>query len=222
MGSGDKMNKPVTLAITGGIGSGKNTIGEQFAKLGAKIIDSDAIVHYLYESDDSLRRELITAFGPSIMNDEGGIDRQKLALQVFDCDKSRERLNNIVHPKVRTEIQKQIDVYSNKQDIHFVVVLVPLLIEAKMMNDFDKVVLVIADENIRIDRVKQRSGLTEKEIKARMHAQLPDQEKKRFAHFVVDNNGTLKDTEKQIELIYNNVIQKSHHKPAHQVDLMER
>ncbi len=216
------MNKAVTLAITGGIGSGKNTVGEQFVKLGAKVIDSDAIVHYLYESDESLRRELLTAFGPSIMDNNGGIDRKKLAQQVFNCDKTRERLNSIVHPIVRTEIQNKINALSKKTDVKCIVVLVPLLIEANMMDDFDKVLLVVADKNIRIDRVKQRSGLTEKEIKARIHAQMPDQEKKRFAHFVVNNNGTLKETEKQIELIYNNVIQKGHHKPAHQVDLMER
>ncbi|MDX9702650.1 MAG: dephospho-CoA kinase [Candidatus Auribacterota bacterium] len=201
------IEKPVTLAITGGIGSGKNTVGEHFTELGAKVVDSDIIVHYLYDNDEKLRRELITAFGPSVLREDGGIDRKKLAEQVFTCDKNLELLNRIVHPKVRDEIKKRISEISKNTHVNCIVVLVPLLIEANMINDFDKIILVTADDHIRIDRVKKRNGLTEKEIKARICAQMPDEEKKRFAHFVVDNNGLIEQTRKQIEFIYNNVIQ---------------
>lgn len=214
-------DKPVIIAVTGGIGSGKNTVGDYFARLGAAVIDSDEVVHTLYENDQHLRRDIMTVFGPSIIDAHGKIDRKKLASAVFGDEKNRDRLNRIVHPKVRQEIHNRIESLSQTDKPACIVVLVPLLIEANMVEDFDKVVLVTADEQIRLLRVKQRSGLSEKEIKARMHAQMPDEEKKRYADYIIDNNETLEHTNNQIEHIYNELTQQIHHKPAHQVDLME-
>lgn len=204
------MKNFIKIAITGGIGSGKNIVAAKLCALGCKIFDSDTIVHELYENDASLKREIIAVFGKSVIDEKGTIIRSKLAAAAFSDEKNLERLNSIVHPRVKEYLEM---IFSRLDDEHFsgcVAVMVPLLVEAGMTRDFDRVILVSADEEKRIERCMTRSRLSMQEIKSRMHFQLNDADKSQYADFIVDNNGSIENTEQQVEHIYNEIIQLIH------------
>ena len=203
------------IAVTGGIGSGKNVVAQEFKTLGARIIDTDSLVHDLYEQDKQLIREMVTLFGSSIINENGSINRVNLGNLVFNDKHALERLNKLVHPKVKAVMDDQIKMFRKTGFKGCVVALVPLLIEAGMADDFDVVVVVTADEQKRIRRVQKRDNLTEKEIELRIKVQITDDQRVKFADYVIDNNGLLDETKNQVKKIYNNIIQNNPQKPTH-------
>ncbi|MCB1196079.1 dephospho-CoA kinase [bacterium] len=199
------------IGITGGICSGKNTVASILKELGCEIIDTDQIVHELYAKDELMRREIITVFGGKGLEPSGKINRKKIADIVFSNKNLLRRLNDIVHPRVRKAVDDLLVKLSKNKQIVCVAVLVPLLIENNRQNDFDAVVLVTADKETRIDRCIQRNSLTREEVIARMNNQLDDEEKRKFADYVIDNNGSLESTRESVKNMYNNLVRIIHH-----------
>lgn len=201
------MRKFITIAVTGGIGSGKNLVGKTLSRLGCKIFDTDDMVHQLYKTDPNMKRDIISLFGNSVIDQNGDISREKLAEKVFSGAENLKRLTEIVHPRVRKEIFNLFNKLEKENYKGCVVIMVPQLIEAGMQDDFDKVILVVAKEEIRINRCKTRSGLTDFQVKSRMRFQLADEEKIKYADYIVDNNNTVEQTETQTEQIYYKIIE---------------
>ena len=203
------------IAVTGGIGSGKNVVAKEFNELGAHIIDSDSLVHHLYEQDKQLKREIVTLFGNSVLDENGNINRVNLGKLVFNDKNGLERLNKLVHPKVKSVLDEKIKFLKKSGFNGLVIALVPLLIEAGMADDFDAVVVVTADEQNRIQRVLERDNLTEHEVKLRIKSQIEDNQRVKYADYVIDNNGSLTETKSQVNKIYNSIIQNNPQKTTH-------
>lgn len=180
-----------TIAVTGGIGAGKSTVSRQLAALGAIVIDSDHLARAAVAPGTEGLRAIRQEFGPGVLSDEGSLDRGALAAIVFDPDtgdEARSRLEGITHPLVRAEFRRRRD-QAFAQDPHAVVVNdIPLLRTAEQAQEFDLVVVVVADEQHRIARLLER-GLTEEDARARIAAQITDAERSSLADVVISNNG---------------------------------
>lgn len=186
------------IGLTGGIGSGKSTAAALFATHGTPVIDADDIAKQLVVPDQPAYREIIEAFGDEILDTNNHINRDRLRRQVFDDPQQRQRLETILHPRVRTEIENQVQ--------HLVapygVIVIPLLIEANQRDLVDRVLVVDADEDVQLRRVAARSDLTDSEIRKIMATQIDRDVRLRFADDVISNNGDLADLEARVAEVH--------------------
>lgn len=193
------------VGLTGGIASGKTAIAKIFQDLGAVVINLDLLSHNLLRNDELIKEKLIYSFGRGILDDRGEIDRQKLGRLVFDNPNYLSYLNSIVHPKViqlSNDLARQ-ELAKNKSKI--VILDVPLLIECNMMDKVDLIILVYSDKATQIKRLLER-GLPENEAIKRINSQMPFEEKRPFADYIINNNGSFEDTVKQVKDIWNHII----------------
>ncbi len=185
----------LVFGLTGGIGSGKSTVAEFFRNAGVPIVDADALARRVVTPGSPGLLALVGLFGPEILLPSGELDRRALAARVFSSDAERELLNGIVHPLVRREAEREFARLS--EEGHRVVGYdVPLLFETGQEENFRPVVVVSVPEPAQVARVVRRDGLSEDEAEARVEAQLPLSEKASRADFVIDNSGTLDETER--------------------------
>lgn len=190
------------VGLTGGIGSGKSAVARMFKKRGALILDSDKIVRKLLRKGNEGFDEVAAAFGKAVLAQNGSISREKLAAKVFADESGRKKLEAILHPLVvlkRREMIKELE-ESRKRPV-MVVSEAALIFEAGTRSEFDKVILVTAPEETRIQRLVKK-GLTERSIRERMRAQWGDRKKTSLADFVIDNGGTARETEGQVDRIW--------------------
>jgi dephospho-CoA kinase len=191
----------LVLGLTGGIASGKNSVAAKLKELGAEIIDADLICRELVEPEKPAWREIVGSFGKEVLGSDGLINRKKLGKAVFKDSKKRELLNSILHPKVMEEEWRLIAELKKKKSDAIVVVNAALLIESGNYRDVDKVVVVVTSEKKMVKRLIARDGLTEEEARLRVRAQMPSDEKLKYADYVIDNNGTIDElNDKVIEL----------------------
>ncbi len=184
------------IGLTGGIGTGKSTVSRMFERLGAVVIDADAIVHELQAPGTPLLQEMVGAFGASILDAEGALDRAALAELVFRDPEARARLNALVHPRVAAEMARRLH-EARAAGAPLVVLDIPLLLETGR-GGFDAVVVVYAPEEVQVRRQMERDGCSRQEAEARVRAQMSIEEKRRRADYVIDNSGTLEETERQV------------------------
>ena len=167
------------------------------------MIDADAIAHQVQAPGGPAYGEIVKAFGSAILQDDGSIDRARLALLVFGDQSKRKLLNSIVHPRVRAEELRLLEEWRHEP---LVVLMVPLLLENRMQSLVDHVVVVTVDEENRRERLWKRSQMTPEEIGRRLAAQMPDAEKIRQADYVIDNSGPLDSTREQVARIVEQVL----------------
>jgi dephospho-CoA kinase len=196
------------LGLTGGIATGKSTAVAYFSTLGAAIIDADAIVHELQAPGQPLLEEIAAEFGAAILDAAGALDRTALGAIVFRDPKARARLDKIVHPKVQAAMAERLTQLQDS-DVPLIVLDIPLLFEKKSHPagdssslPFDAIVVIYAPKNTQLERQMKRDGCDRDEALRRIRAQLPIDEKKDMADFVIDNTGSLQETEQQIEALY--------------------
>ena len=189
------------VGLTGGIGSGKSTVSRLFQKLGASVVDADAIVHELQTAGSPLLDRIVDAFGSGVLLGSGELDREALGLLVFSDATARERLNAIVHPAVGVEMARRIE-EARKARAALVVVDVPLLLETGSSAAFDAVVVVYCRESQQIERQQARDGSSREEAEQRVRAQLSIEEKRRLADHVIDNSGSPEETDRQVRVLY--------------------
>ena len=175
------------VGLTGGIGSGKSTVAELLAERGAVVIDADDLARRAVAPGTSGFDRVVETFGRDILDPDGGIDRAALADVVF-ADPSRLReLEAIVHPEVARLLVESVEPYRDTDDV--IVYAVPLLAERGMAQGFDVVVVVAADVDRRVERLMRDRGMTAEEVRARVAAQLTDEERARVADVLLDNDG---------------------------------
>jgi len=185
------------LGLTGSFGSGKSVVARMFAALGAVIIDADEIAKEVVKPGTPAFQEIVQAFGREVVDEQGALDRKRLAAMVFQDAAKREMLNRIVHPRVR---KRELELLSQYKDNPLVVLSVPLLFENNMEHLVDKVVVVVVNEAERMRRLtEQQDGLTPDEIQRRLQAQMPQEEKRKRANSVIDNSGNLEETQAQVK-----------------------
>jgi len=177
----------VYLGLSGGIGSGKSTVAKIFADLGAVVIDADAISREVLEPGQIGYENTILTFGESVLSESGSIDRKKLAELVFQNPAQLAKLEAIIHPAV---IARVAQIRESLPASAIVVYDTPLLVEKNLKSQFDKVIIVLADEQIRKDRLVSR-GLELPDIDARISNQATDSQRSDVADYIINNDGTL-------------------------------
>lgn len=159
------------VGITGGIGSGKSTVCRLFAARGVAVYDTDAAAKRLMAEDEALKHAIVARFGAESYCD-GALNRPYLAKQIFGDEKAREALNGLVHPAVTADFER----WAEAQEGEYVVLESAILYEAGLDQHLDRVVAVLAPEQLRVERAMQRDGATEEQIRSRMAAQMSDDE----------------------------------------------
>jgi dephospho-CoA kinase len=191
------------IGLTGGIGTGKSTVARLLADAGAVVIDADAIVHELQAPGSPMLAEIAAAFGPDVLDARGALDRARIADRVFRDAAERERLNAIVHPRVGAEMARR-SAAARSAGAPLIVMDIPLLFESRPRDrdaarrGNDATVLVYAPRETQIERTVARDGCTREEAKRRVAAQMPIDDKRALADYVIDNGGALADTERQV------------------------
>ena len=200
------------IGLTGGIGTGKSTVAAMFEKLGAVIVDSDAIVHELQAPGAPLLDEIAEAFGPEVIRTDGSLDRARLGEIVFRDEEARRRLNAIVHPAVGRESARQLQ-EARASGARLVVLDIPLLFETRQRGTasaanrgVDMIVLAYAPRALQIERQLERNDYGREEAERRVDAQIPIEEKRELADRVIDNSGSLAETERQVAALYRELV----------------
>ncbi len=186
------------VGLTGGFGTGKTTVAEIFRELGAGIVDADELARDSLQPGRKEYRQVIEEFGDRFLSAGGRIDRKALAGEVFSDPRLLKKLNQIIHPGVVRKIEE----WMARSPKAIRVAVIPLLFEAGLADAFDRIVTVIAGPEIVQERTSAARGMSQEEIARRRAAQLPLAEKSRRADFVIDNNGTLAETRRQVEEIW--------------------
>ena len=189
------------LGLTGGIGSGKSTAARMFADLGATIIDADAIAKEVLEPGQLGYESIVNKFGDDILDSSGNIDRTILAAKVFENSSKLKELEDVVHPEVAGKVQ---EIRESLPAGTTVIYDTPLLVEKKLQDQFDQVIVVLAPEPLRTQRMLAR-GLAERDIAARMSKQATDEQRQSVANYVIDNSGTLAQLRAQVLNVWNQI-----------------
>ncbi|MEY2827194.1 MAG: hypothetical protein RLZZ575_797 [Actinomycetota bacterium] len=192
------------VGLTGGIGAGKSTVADMFSKLGAVVIRSDELARQVIEPNTPGFQKVLSRFGNQILQENGSIDRQKLAQIVFNDQNSLKDLEEIIHPLVRNKTNELIE--SQTQET-IVVNEVPLLLEKKMEKMFDFLVVVISSEKNRINRLQKR-GISEPEAKKRMSLQVSDEARKSLADFLITNDGNIDQLEADVAKVWQALLER--------------
>ena len=194
---------PLHVALTGNIASGKSAVASHLERLGATIIDADAISRELMEPGQRVLAEVIETFGDHLLDDAGRLDRQALADVVFNDDEAREQLNAIVHPAVRAEATRQREAaVAADPDDAVIIQDIPLLVETGQADTYDGVIVIYTDQETRLQRLVETRGMSLEDAKARIAAQATDEQRKAVADWVIDNSGSLEDTEAQVDAVW--------------------
>lgn len=190
------------IALTGGIASGKSTIARRLESLGAVVVDADQIVRDVQSPGSPVLQEIATAFGDDLIEPSGALDRAALGALVFADQDALARLNRIVHPAVRRESQRRFeDAFAAAADA-VVVYDVPLLVEARVDDPWDTVVVAHAPAEERLRRLIELRGMQPEEARNRVNAQVSDEERLAIADVVIDTTGSLERTEQQVDALW--------------------
>ncbi|MCP1093238.1 dephospho-CoA kinase [Peribacillus frigoritolerans] len=188
------------IGITGGIASGKSTVSLYLQELGFTIVDADLASRAVVEPGEEAYHQVVEAFGEDILLTEGNIDRVKLGSIIFNDQEKRLLLNGIVHPAVRNWMRVKTEAaLSSGEETVFMDI--PLLFESKLTFMVDKTLLIYVDEQVQLERLMNRNGLSETEALARINSQMPLADKKALADAVIDNNGDINETKRQVKAI---------------------
>ena len=177
------MNKPLTIGLTGGIGSGKSTIAKVFNSLGVPVFNSDLEAKKIIDNDSEVINAIKNEFGEVYIN--GALDSKRIAKIVFNDKKVLNKLNEIVHPKVKDVFDQWVELHKNEK---ILIKEAAILIEIGAYQELDKIILVIAPEKLRIERVVNRDGVNLKDVTRRVASQLSDEEKMKLSDYIINND----------------------------------
>ena len=191
----------ILVGLTGGIGSGKSTVAEMFRDEGVYVIDFDYLARVVVKPGGDTWKEIIDYFGSEILSSDRTINRSKLAEIVFSDEKSRKVLEGFIHPRIfekRDIMLKDIQEYDPNA---IVIIDVPLLFELNLNKEFDKIILVYVSRDVQIGRAIKRDGLSKGEVEKRLNAQITIDRKKLLSDYVINNEGSLKNTKDQVKKV---------------------
>ena len=193
----------IVVGLTGGIASGKSTVSSILIEKGITVIDADIEARLAVEKGEEAFYKIISHFGEEVQLADGSIDRGKLGSIIFHNEEKRMILNNIVHPAVRKRmIGKKEKAIANGEKL--IIMDIPLLFESNLTSMVDRTLLVYVDETIQLERLMKRNQLSKVDAIARIRSQKPLEEKIQLADAVINNNGTIEDTNKQLVEILTN------------------
>ena len=188
----------VVFGLTGNIGSGKSTVAKILTEYGFYHIDADQIGRLVVEPGTPANLQLQKVFGKDFFDENNNLLRKKLGARVFADADALQKLNDITHPAINAEIIRQIAEVKEQNPEQNIILEAAVLFEAGMEALADSVVLVFADDDIRLQRVTARDGLTEEKVKDRMNSQMPQTKKRELSQYVIYNNGSLADLRQNV------------------------
>lgn len=189
------------IGLTGGIGSGKSTVSRFLGEMGAVVLDADKVGHQAYQPGTETWKELVAAFGEDIVAPDSTIDRRKLGAIVFADPEALAHLNRIMHPRMFDMMKARIEEYRG-QGTEVVVLEAAILLEANWTPLVDEVWVTVASESIVVQRTRERTGLPEEQIKARIRSQLSNEERSQQAKVVITNDGDLEELRVKVEELW--------------------
>ena len=188
------------VGLTGGIASGKSTVAKILESLGAAVVDADVLSREVVEPGEEAWNEIVAGFGEQILQADRSLDRSKLRTLIFNNPEARKRLESIIHPRVRALAEKKIKEHA-AAGYPVVVYEVPLLFEGNLHEWLRPVILVACDIGIQRRRIQERDRIQAGEAQKHIDAQMSLAEKRRLADYVIENNGSLEDLERQVRAI---------------------
>lgn len=193
------------IGLTGSIASGKSTVSAMLKEKGYPIVDADKIARFVVEPGSAVMQKIQATFGDAVFLKDGTLNREALGQRIFGHEKNRERLNAIMHPAIRAEMLRQKEMHlANGAEI--VIMDIPLLFESKLQSFVEKILVVTVTPENQKNRLMKRNDLTEEEAMRRIQSQLPLAVKEAGADAVIDNNGSIEETKKQLEIALNKLI----------------
>jgi dephospho-CoA kinase len=190
------------LGVTGGIASGKTVVAKMLEGLGAPLIDFDVLARQVVEPGKPAFTQIVDYFGKEVLQGDGTLDRKKLSGIVFQDTEKRNQLEGFTHPPIYEAFLKGVKAITEKDPEAIIQAVVPLLIEKNLQSIFDKVLVVYVPKEQQIERLVERDGISRKEATHMLKAQLPINEKLAYADFVVNNEGSMEETKKQVEEVW--------------------
>ena len=178
------------IGLTGGIASGKSTISAYLQQKGAVVLDADAIARELSQPGGAIHAAYVTHFGPAVLLADGTLDRRRIGQQVFDCPADRNWVDQTTHPLIQAELEARLRA-KEEQGVPLILLDVPLLFESGWDKMTEGACLVYTDETVQLERLMARNGYEQAEALARIRVQMPLEEKKQRAKWLIDNNGSL-------------------------------
>lgn len=196
----------LVVGLTGNIGCGKSSLSDIFRAEGIKIIDADIIARQIYE-DEKLLSKVYETFGNDIKNEDGSLNRKALGRIVFSDDEKLIQLNKLTHPVIRQKVSDEIDEYKSKNEA-IVILDAALLVESDYLNFIDKLLVVTCKENIQIERIIARDNCSIEEALGRIKSQMSQENKVKYADYVIDNSATLSELRKKAFIFMNYIKEK--------------
>ncbi len=190
------------VGLTGGLACGKTFVGEALASFGCHLIQADELGHQVLARGGDAYESVVREFGSDILSPEGEIDRRRLAARVFHDPDALARLNALVHPAVVRLEEEMISRFTAADPKGISVVEAAILIETGSYKRFDRLILVTCSEEQQVERAMRREGAAEAEVRARLASQMGLEEKRKFAHFVIDTSGSKEQTLEQVRRVY--------------------
>jgi len=190
------------VGLTGGLASGKSFVGQALAALGCHLIQADELGHEVLFPGGEAYADVAREFGPGILNEDGSIDRKRLAAEVFDKPERLEKLNQLVHPHVFRRERERLEALAKSDPHGIVVVEAAILIETGNYKSFGRVIVVECSEELQIERAMKRDHLDREQVLARLRRQMPLAEKRKFADFVIDTSGSKDETLLRVREVY--------------------
>lgn len=196
----------LVVGLTGNIGCGKSSLSDIFRAEGIKIIDADIIARQIYE-DEKLLSKVYETFGNDIKNEDGSLNRKALGRIVFSDDEKLIQLNKLTHPVIRQKVSDEIEEYKSQNE-EIVILDAALLVESDYLNFIDKLLVVTCKENIQIERIIARDNCSIEEALGRIKSQMSQENKLKYADYVIDNSATLSELRKKAFIFMNYIKEK--------------
>lgn len=188
-----------TIALTGGIASGKSTIAAHLRELGAHILDADAFARRAVEPGSKGLSLLVERYGDSILTEDGSLNRQALADIIFNDEAEREAVNQILHPEIRRMTGEELEAIRADEPDAIIVHDIPLLVEARHNYDYDEIWVAEAPAELRIERLVEGRGMSVEDATARVKAQVDDAARRALADVLIDTSNTIESTLARVE-----------------------
>jgi dephospho-CoA kinase len=195
-------NGLLIVGLTGGVASGKTTVSQILREEGAYLIDADQIARELVRPYTPAWNELTKVFGKEILREDGSIHRKRLGAKVFSNPEQRNLLNQILHPRIKAEMNKRVKEIGQKDPNAIIVIDAALLIELGDHRQMDKVIVVTATEKQQIERLKKRDGVDQEEAQKVLSSQMALEEKMKVADFVICNERSFEETSRRVREVF--------------------
>ncbi len=193
------------FGLTGGVASGKSTVAQMFAELGAKVIDADRLGHELIRAPLPTYHEIVSRFGFEVLDPQGEIDRQRLGALVFADPEKLCVLNTILHPRIMERCEQLAEGFFLQDPRVVALVDAALIYEANLVDRFAKIIVTWCRPEQQLERLMARTGLARAKAERRIATQMPMEEKRRRADYVIDCSGNFDDTRRQIQSLFSNL-----------------